>query len=1132
MSPSMRYFRNISMILIAAVIVTIACIQIPYIKSRLVQHIVSRVTSPYGMSVKVDDVRGVLPFHLNVKSIHISDSSGPLAKVHDMRINVATRMLLLGKIQIESITLNQLELYKKPTSVPTPQTNNQLPTMVTTLLPIVLDQTVLKRVHINVLKTPAATLSFYFQKEGMESFIELKSLARSNSTDVPIEGTFRFSPKGAGATAVLHLVDRVGMLGDSSLTVEGALQIEDLNSFLPIGTISINANNKKTTVQLSAVNGNTRVHVSDMDTNIGLDLNVKQMIEQRTTPIQNITADTQGYHIQGKGNIAYNADRIILDCDGSHDGGTNLKFAATWALPEQTMHIGGSGNWKTTPFQFTGDLSNIGDNTRLKNVTIDINGHAITLSSVKGLSFDDQTDLFTFTVDNQSFEGDAAFKRDGYLMHLKPTSKWVKNNVVMLHINGDGARIEGTFDVDCAALTNDAINGIAHATFRLDHTLSGTLSCTLPSVMVSGTTFGNTTATVQFDKGNGVVTVSTGAENVSHIPHGMVKGQLLLQQQTFLMEYFQLACKQHVIALKAPVSIALNAEKIPSFSLIVDQKGSIHCAEKEKQIIFENIPLITACMLVPSWDMDGLLNGKIDFQSSFDQWKGHFVLSKLVPYLSNPLTNNILFKDFSWTIQLERQAKQLLMDMHTQRHQTQIFKAKGTVSLDGATLLKNTVDVNLSGELDITLLSSIFNTPDRLGGILNVNLVAKGTFEDIDLSGRINARDGLYDSADNGTYIANIAGTLKATGKKLIIERLAGNDVRDVNNVSKDAHAGTLDITGGFEFVGLALPNFALKLKLNDLIVVHRDDMTMRATGDIKIDGPGLQSKITGAVTLSPSLVMLEEFSNDDEPLIEIEELETQKKQKEISNIPLFPIELVLNINKNFYIRDLDLGLMSQWVGAMTVKGDLSDPYLEGTLKATTGKFSFFGKPLKIKEAKITFDSEHRNTPKVWFVGIREVDDVTVHLQVSGYSPSPRISFVSDPAFPEDEVLARLLFGKELGKISAGQSIQLASVGASLNNKKGLNFLENFRKSFGFDTFELREDEMKANSTESGQTAAQALRIGKEFENMRVSIDQSIGSSGSKATVSTALGKNVYLDLEVGEKNAGSGVGLSWVFRY
>ena len=717
-------------------------------------------------------------------------------------------------------------------------------------------------------------------------------------------------------------------------------------------------------------------------------------------------------------------------------------------------------------------------------------------------------------------------------MHLKPAWEWTKNNVVAIHINGSGARIEGAFDVGCAKLTNGVVHGAGHATFQLDHTLSGVLSCTLPEPTVGGAVFGNTTATVQFNKGNGVVNVVTGAGDSAQRPHGSAKGHLLFQKQIFQLESLQLAYNKHVISLEAPVSIGFNAEKIPSFSMRVGQKGSIHCAEKEKQIIFENIPLITACMFVPSWDMDGLLNGKIEMAHLFDQWKGHFVLSKLLPYLSNPLTNNVFLNDFSWTIQLERQAKQLLIDMYTERGKAQIFKAKGTMSLDAVAFLQNKVNVHVAGELDVSLISSLFNTHDRLGGILNLNLSVKGTLADIDMSGRIHAREGLYDSADNGTYIANIEGAIKAVGKKLVIERMVGNDVRDMNSITKDSHIGTLDIMGGFEFVGLALPNFALNLKLGDLIVVHRDDMTMRATGDIKINGPGLQSKITGAVALSPSLVMLEEFSNDDVSYIEIEEFEVKRKKKETILAPLFPIELALNIDKNFYVRDLDLGLMSQWTGVVMVKGDMSAPYLEGTLDAINGKLSFFGKPLRISEAKITFDREHRNNPNVWLVATRDVEDVTVLLQVSGYSPSPRVSFVSEPALPEDEVLARLLFGKELSKISAGQSAQLASVGASLNDKKGMNFLDNLRSSFGFDTFELKENAMKAQTSESGQTASQALSVGKEFENMRVSVDQSIGSAGSKATVSTALVKNVYLDLEVGEKNAGSGAGLSWVFRY
>ncbi len=1131
MSAAMRYFKNISITFIITVMVTLGCVQIPYVKSHLVQYVLSRMAAIHGVSVKVDGVRGVLPFHLKVQSINISDTSGKLAVLQNFHVNVAARMLLLGKVQIESITLNQLELHQKAASAK-PQTTNQLPAMLTTALPLVLDQTVLKRVRVDVVKTPAANVSFHFQKEGAESVVELKSLTKNMKDAVPVEGSFRFAPKAAGAIATLRLIDRVGVLSGSPLTVEGAIQIADLNTFLPVGEVTINTKNKKTTAQFSIAGGNTRVHVKDAGNDVAFDVNIKQMLEQHTTPIQNIAAQTQGHRIQGKGNITYDADRVVFDGEGSHDGGTDLAFKAVWTLHEKNMHIDGNGHWQTTPFQFTADLGNIGINICLKKATLAVNGHAITLASPKGLSLDDQTDLFTFVVDDHVFEGSATFNRDGYLMHLKPTWKWVKDNVVAIHINANGARIEGSLDVDCEKMTNDIVHGVGHATFQLDHTLSGSLSCVFPNVTVGVSAFGKTTATIQFNNGNGVVSFVTGAEDIAHLPHGSAKGQLFPQKQLFQLESFQLAYQKHEIALKAPVSIPLNSESIPGFSLSVGQKGSIHCAEKEKQIIFENVPLITVCMFVPSWDMDGFLNGKIEMLSSPDQWKGQFVLSHLMPYLSNPLTNNALFKDFSWTVQLERQARNLLVDMHTQRGKMQIFKAKGSVSLDAAIFLKNTVNMSVVGELDVSLLSSLFNTPDRLGGILNLDLAIKGTLLDLDMSGRIKARQGLYDSADNGTYIANIAGTLKAVGKKLVIEQLTGNDVRDPNDLTKDSHIGTLDITGGFEFVGLALPHFALNLKLNDLIVVHRDDMTMRATGDIRIDGPGLQSKITGAVALSPSLVMLEEFSNDDMSYIEIEELETQKKKKEVTKTPLFPIELALNLDKNFYVRDSDLGLMSQWIGTIMVKGDMSAPYLEGAMTATKGKLSFFGKPLKISEAKITFDRDHRNNPNVWLVGIRYVEDVTVHLQVSGYSPSPKITFSSDPALPEDEVLARLLFGKELSKISAGQSAQLASVAASLNDKKGINFLENLRSSFGFDTFEIKENEMKASATESGQTASQVLSIGKEFENMRIFIDQSIGSVGSKATVSTALVKNVYLDLEVGEKSAGSAAGLSWVYRY
>jgi hypothetical protein len=1130
---AIRYFRIICIAFIAAVMLTMTCVQIPYIKSHLVQHIITRLASSHGVSAVATNIHGALPFSLNVESLQISDSSGHLAQMKDLRIKLAAVMLLRGKIHIENIKLDCFEWLREKKNLPS-QVPNQLPDMFATLLPLALNQTVLKQVQINTFKIPAVTLSFHFQKNGTESLIELKTIEKDLvKNKKQVEGIFRLAPKDKGAEATIHFSDLSGVLSGAPVAAEGKIHIADMDMLLPVGSITVHANNQKINLHASTLGGITHLEVNNNDANITCDVNVKQMIEQHTTPIQNINIRKNNHQIQGNGNLAFNEEHIKFDYNVLNNA-NDVKGTATLLLLTRTLQVKGSGHWGGgTLYSFEGDIHNVGADSRLKRASMTFNGHEIKLLSDKGLSFDEKTDDFTFDVDGHLFAGSAAFNHDGYLMHLKPTTwQWARNNVLALHISSNGARIDGAFDIDCGKMTNGVVQGTGHAALQLNHTMSGTLSCTLPDIVVSEMVLGKTIASIQFDKGNGEINITTGSDDIQHLPHGVAKGRLLLAKKTLHVESLQLAYHQHLIALKAPTSINLDPQKIPNFIIGVDKAGVIQSDAKRKQITFENIPLLATRVFIPSWDMGGLINGKIDITSLYDQWKGYVGLSQLTPYLSSPLTNNALFKDFTWTMHFERQAKQLFIDMHTQRDKTQIFKAKGTISINEAALLQSVINFNVIGELDISLISSLFNTPDRLGGILNMNLTMQGTLVDVALSGHVNARDGLYDSSDNGTYIANIGGTFKAVGKKLIIEKLAGNDVRDVNTTAKDAHMGTLDITGGFEFVGFALPHFALNLNLNDLIVVHRDDMTMRATGDIKINGPGLQSKITGGVTLTPSLILLEEFTDDDISHIEIEELEKQKKKKKIRTEPLFPIELALNVDKNFYIRDLDLGLMSQWVGTVMVKGDLSDPYLEGTLTATKGKFSFFGKPLKIKEAKISYDSDDKNNPNIWLIGIREVDDVTVQLSVSGRAPSFKITFSSDPSLPEDEVLSRLLFGKELSKISAGQSVQLASVGASLNNKKGLNFLENLRSSFGFDTFELKENDMKANLSESGQTASQALRVGKEFENMRVSIDQSIGSSGSKATISTALTKNVYLDLELGEKNAGSGAGLSWVFRY
>ena len=135
---------------------------------------------------------------------------------------------------------------------------------------------------------------------------------------------------------------------------------------------------------------------------------------------------------------------------------------------------------------------------------------------------------------------------------------------------------------------------------------------------------------------------------------------------------------------------------------------------------------------------------------------------------------------------------------------------------------------------------------------------------------------------------------------------------------------------------------------------------------------------------------------------------------------------------------------------------------------------------------------------------------------------------MSIPAYPEEEILSRLLFGKALGNISVGQSLQLASAAAAVNGQKGINVIDKIRSSFGLDTLELKDSKKSDSYDTSG---GQALSIGKDFSNLRISIDQGVSTGTSKATLEAGIGHNLNVDIDIGG-DQNSGVGLNWVKRY
>jgi translocation and assembly module TamB len=96
------------------------------------------------------------------------------------------------------------------------------------------------------------------------------------------------------------------------------------------------------------------------------------------------------------------------------------------------------------------------------------------------------------------------------------------------------------------------------------------------------------------------------------------------------------------------------------------------------------------------------------------------------------------------------------------------------------------------------------------------------------------------------------------------------------------------------------------------------------------------------------------------------------------------------------------------------------------------------------------------------------VDGTTVRVNIAGTGQNPAISFSSTPALPQDEIMARILFGNSIAELSAIQAVQLAgSLNSLRGGSGGLNPLGVLQSATGLDRLRL----LNADANSGRETA-------------------------------------------------------------
>jgi translocation and assembly module TamB len=215
-------------------------------------------------------------------------------------------------------------------------------------------------------------------------------------------------------------------------------------------------------------------------------------------------------------------------------------------------------------------------------------------------------------------------------------------------------------------------------------------------------------------------------------------------------------------------------------------------------------------------------------------------------------------------------------------------------------------------------------------------------------------------------------------------------------------------------------------------------------------------------------------------------------------------------------------GIDSEWQADLQVRGALDAPRVTGEIALRRGQFDFLGRRLQLTRGMIRFSGATPPDPSLDIRGESRAAEVTAIVEIGGVVSKPEITLSSEPALPQDEVLARLLFGRDTSRISAAQGLQIA---AALRELAGLSsgpgVIDRLRSGIGLDTLDF--------STDAGETGVRAGRY--LSDEVYVEVQRGVEPGSGRATVEIELTPNLRVQSEVTDR-ATSGVGLQWRMDY
>jgi translocation and assembly module TamB len=457
------------------------------------------------------------------------------------------------------------------------------------------------------------------------------------------------------------------------------------------------------------------------------------------------------------------------------------------------------------------------------------------------------------------------------------------------------------------------------------------------------------------------------------------------------------------------------------------------------------------------------------------------------------------------------------------------LKGHTPLAADGA------LDLKFAGKLDVGLINPLTEASGKhVTGALTIDTTITGAAATPEIDGTVHLAKGSVRDYTQGINLTDITG-----------EFAGSHGTLQVQNLTAHAAPGDVNITGT---IGVLQPHIPIDLQLTakNAQPISSNIITANVDADMHLTGTAREKlNVNGKVRVNRANIEVPSGFPPDVAVLDVRRPGSASPPKPEKPL-IIALDITVDAPRQILVKGR--GLDAELGGEIHVRGTTDAPVVGGGFNLERGTFTLGTSQLTFTQGTVTFNGEglkKKIDPTLDFVAQTQVVDVTAIVKITGAADQPKIELSSTPDLPQDEIMARLLFGQSASTLTALQAVQIGAALAQLTGGGGgLNPLARIQKTLGLDRLTV------SSETSTGTTANQqnkdtgySVEAGR-YVSSRVFVAVKESTTGvSQLAVDVDLTRHLKLQTRLGngsattqgttpENDPGSSIGLAYQFEY